>query len=114
MRSGDAGTTSAVTTMPGYRKLTVATTVPVIHRVLVPLNVFYVYGYYGRSVELPVIPMLWLGRQLVAILLRCIAERVDARRAGSSGLDAHLVAAAGWPPPGIDVDWLRGHGECTA
>ena len=56
--------------MTEYRApVEVTDTTPAVHRVLVPGEVFYVYGYLGRSTELPDVPMLWLGRELVASCL---------------------------------------------
>jgi hypothetical protein len=95
--------------MPEYRKLTVSTLVPVIHRVLVPLDVFYVYGYLKITTELPDVPMMWHERTLIIILpMRCVVER------WTRGQPAHRDWSIVRAPPGIDTSWLRDHGEWVA
>jgi hypothetical protein len=83
----------------------VTNTTPVIHRVLVPGEVLYVYGFLGNSRELPDVPMMWLGREVVAILpMRSIVERWT--RGEPFRRDWSIVWS---PPPGIDVSWLAEH-----
>jgi hypothetical protein len=99
--------------MPTERRppVEVTDTTPIIHRVLVPPNeVIFVYGFVAQSVALPDVPMMWLGRELIAILpMRCLIER------WTRGEPFHRDWSIVWsPPPGIDTTWLAEHPDWVA
>jgi hypothetical protein len=98
--------------MTEYRPpVEVTDSTPIIHRVLVPDNCLWVYGFLGRSTVLPDVPMMWLGRELIAILpMNCVIERWCRDELGYSR-DWRIVWS---PPPGIDTEWLRWHNDWAA
>ena len=98
--------------MSEYRPaIEVADMTAAVHRVLVPNETLYLYGFIGRSAELPHIPMMWLGRELIAILpMTCLVERWCGDEPGY-GRPWHIVWA---PPPGIDTEWLHSHSDWAA
>jgi hypothetical protein len=83
----------------------VADQTPIIHRVLIPGDSFFVYGFLAQSTVLPDQPTMWLGRKLIVILpLNCMVERWTGGE--PSRRDWSIVYS---PPAGFDLDWLADH-----
>jgi hypothetical protein len=83
----------------------VADQTPIIHRVLIPGDSFYVYGFLARSAVLPDVPMMWRGRELIVILpLNCVVERWT--RGEPWRRDWTIVYS---PPGRISTEWLANH-----
>jgi hypothetical protein len=78
---------------------------PTIHRVLIPSDSFFVYGFLAQSTVLPGQPMMWLGRELTVILpINCVVER------WTRGEAFHEDWTIMYSPPGrISTEWLANH-----
>ena len=82
--------------MPDYLPpIEVTNDTPALHRVLVPGEVLYVYGFLGHSRELPDVPMMiWLGRDAGGDPAHAVDSRtMDPRRVPRPRLVNRVVAA---------------------